>query len=101
VEEVPVRCLSPEDLLTEARVAADAVDFYSCDAEGYDAQLTRMFLEINGFRPAVVQFEWAWHHDHNDTKVNEIIEVVKTLHARGYKVVKDTDEIIAMAPTFS
>eukprot|EP00413_Alexandrium_margalefii_P042538 CAMPEP_0204602164 /NCGR_PEP_ID=MMETSP0661-20131031/56483_1 /ASSEMBLY_ACC=CAM_ASM_000606 /TAXON_ID=109239 /ORGANISM="Alexandrium margalefi, Strain AMGDE01CS-322" /LENGTH=278 /DNA_ID=CAMNT_0051613101 /DNA_START=30 /DNA_END=866 /DNA_ORIENTATION=- len=101
VEELPVRCLSPADLLEEVGLSPGEVDFYSCDAEGYDAPLTRMFLEMKGFNPAVVQFEWAWHHDHNETKVEMISRVVRMLHERGYDIAKDTDEIVAIASTLA
>jgi len=96
VEELPVRCLSPADLLAEVGASPEAVDFYSCDAEGYDAQLTDLFLGLEGFSPAVVQFEWAWHHDHNETKVGLISQVVRELHRRGYDIAKDSDELVAV-----
>lgn len=96
VEEAPVRCLSPSDLLREVGVEPEAVGFYSCDAEGYDSQLTKMFLGLPSFKPAVVQFEWAWHHDHNTTKMELIAEVVRSLHGRGYNIAKDGDEIVAV-----
>merc|ERR1712113_878864 len=65
IEEVPVRCLSPRDLLAEVHVQPEMVVHLKIDAEGYDAILLNHFLELKGFAPAIMQFEWEWSFKDN------------------------------------
>eukprot|EP00421_Protoceratium_reticulatum_P011614 CAMPEP_0168398780 /NCGR_PEP_ID=MMETSP0228-20121227/21755_1 /TAXON_ID=133427 /ORGANISM="Protoceratium reticulatum, Strain CCCM 535 (=CCMP 1889)" /LENGTH=249 /DNA_ID=CAMNT_0008412293 /DNA_START=137 /DNA_END=883 /DNA_ORIENTATION=+ len=58
VQGVPVRCLSPADLLSEAGLAPEALDVLFVDAEGLDLDIVRDFAALEGLRPSLVKFEW-------------------------------------------
>lgn len=98
INELPVRCATPADLMADVGASARDVAFLAVDTEGFDAQLLAMFLGLQGFDPAVVQFEWAGHHSNDTTKVEALRDIAMALHARGYELRKEQENMIARIP---
>jgi len=95
IDELPVRCATPSDLVADVGASAEHVAFMAVDTEGFDAQLLAMFFELPGFEPSVVQFEWAGHHGNETAKVGALADIVRALHARGYELRKEHENMVA------
>jgi len=95
IQELPIRCATPADLISEVGASAQDVAYLAIDAEGFDAQLLALFLELRDFSPALVQFEWFGHHGNETSKVAALSGVSRALHARGYELRKEGENLVA------
>lgn len=77
IEADPVRCLTFSTLFEEAKI--QRVDFLQIDAEGYDAEVLRLF-DVGGRRPPIVRFE----HKHLNRSAHEA--AIEQLLDLGYRV---------------
>lgn len=89
IEAVPVRCVTPTSLFAELQLEPESLDFLVVDAEGYDVKLVDLFLALDRFRPAYLQFEW----EHLDGQAEAFSETVSALAARGYDVHRGTRDM--------
>jgi len=96
IEEVRVPCHTPSGLLAAADMGPEAVDVLIVDAEGYDTQLVSMFAELRGFDPVIVMFEWHLHLN-KPAKLNDLVSLVRDLHARGYEIHRHNHDVVAVA----
>jgi len=102
VEEVPVPCVTPPQLLAAAAAQPQDVDFMIVDAEGLDIEIVHTLLGNPRFQPAVLQFEWV-HATHNFTGRMRGIEdrtmrILRMLARRGYSIDRMGVDMVAMAP---
>jgi len=81
-----VPCITFQTLFEN--LGLDYVDFLQIDAEGYDAELLRLF-DIPTRRPAIVRFE------HKHLTRREHVGCVKLLAGSGYKVWFSPDDTLA------
>ena len=81
VETLRVRCLTPQALLREAGLSADAVDVLALDLEGLDGEVLRAFLALPGFRPRLVIFESNILLQRSPTLTQRLF---RSLSRRGY-----------------
>jgi FkbM family methyltransferase len=90
IEAEPVRCLTVASLLEEA--GTDRVDLLQIDAEGYDAEILRLF-DVPRRRPPIIRFEHkhlsrSTHH----AAVTELVDL-------GYQIaIGDGDTLAYSAP---
>jgi FkbM family methyltransferase len=77
VESEPVRCLTFTTLLREA--GRERVDLLQIDAEGYDAELLRLF-DVAARKPAIVRFE------HSHLSRNDYETCLSSLIGQGYRI---------------
>jgi FkbM family methyltransferase len=86
IEPVEVECVTFEDLLA----GADRVDLLQIDAEGYDAEIVRMF-DFDRWHPSIVNFESVHlsQADHDS--------VIGHLVRHGYKVTTTGVDTLAYA----
>mmetsp|Transcript_8086 Transcript_8086/g.12210 ORF Transcript_8086/g.12210 Transcript_8086/m.12210 type:complete len:223 (-) Transcript_8086:126-794(-) len=96
IEAVHVQCHTPASLLAETQLEPRDVDVLILDAEGYDTELMHMFLAMDGFAPASIMFEWHLHAN-NASKLGELLQLVRAVHARGYDVHRHNHDIVAVA----
>jgi len=96
IEELRVRCLTPASLMRELEAGPEAVDVLIMDAEGYDTQLVGMFMELEGFRPATIMFEWHLHGN-DPGKLEDLVHLARDLHARGYELHRHNHDVLAVA----
>lgn len=79
IEEIPVRCLSVEELLREQRIAAGAVKALIIDCQGMDGAILRgIDFAAIGLRPAFIFYE------HSEMKTGERIQTLEHLWGHGY-----------------
>jgi len=93
VEEVPVKCHTASTLLQEVGMQVGSVDYLMIDAEGYDAEILGSFMDLPGFSPAVIIFEWAFHHASRG-KLHMLPDITNNWSQRGYAVYKDLDNLV-------
>lgn len=93
VESLPVKCHTPATLLKEVRMEPRDVDFLFIDAEGYDAEILQLFRSLPGFNPAVIIFEWAFHHA-SRKKLHLLPDAANYWSQKGYAVYKDQDNLV-------
>jgi FkbM family methyltransferase len=90
IEAEPVRCLTVASLLEEA--GTDRVDLLQIDAEGYDAEILRLF-DVPRRRPPIIRFE----HKHLSRSTHHA--AVAELVDLGYQVaIGDGDTLAYRAP---
>lgn len=95
IEEVPVRCHTPSTLLKALDIDASAIDVLLMDTEGYDTQLMNLFVDMKGFNPVTIQFEWHLH-DNEPARLAALVELVLALHTRGYDIHRHNHDVVAM-----
>ena len=86
IEAEEVRCLTVSSILEEAGV--ERVDLVQIDAEGYDAELLRLF-DVPSRRPAIIQFE----HKHLPRPAHRA--AVESLLDVGYRVAIGNGDTLA------
>mmetsp|Transcript_924 Transcript_924/g.3254 ORF Transcript_924/g.3254 Transcript_924/m.3254 type:complete len:135 (+) Transcript_924:639-1043(+) len=84
---------SSRSLLEHTNLRASEVDLLVIDAEGYDAEILDLFNGLPDFDPAIVIFEWAFHHKSRG-KLPMVVKVANFLSDRGYMSYKDGDNLI-------
>jgi FkbM family methyltransferase len=89
IEAEEVRCLTISSLLQEA--GTERVDLLQIDAEGYDAEILRLF-DVPRRRPAIVRFE----HKHLPRVAHH--SAVESLLALGYQVAIGDGDTLAYRP---
>jgi FkbM family methyltransferase len=86
IEATAVECVTFEELLD----GVERVDLLQIDAEGYDAELVRMF-DFERWRPSIVNFESAHlSHDDHDAAMRRLV-------AHGYGLSQTGFDTIAYA----
>jgi FkbM family methyltransferase len=91
IEAEEVRCLTVSSMLEEA--GTERVDLLQIDAEGYDAEILRLF-DVPRRRPAIVRFE----HKHLPRGAHHT--AVESLLALGYQVaIGDGDTLAYRSPS--
>lgn len=86
IEEMSVRCVTPSGLLKEVNVDMQDLVTFILDAEGYDNEILSVFLTLDGFAPAYVQFEGS----------PKGLFLVKQLALRGYHVYQVRHDFIGV-----
>jgi len=86
IETETVRCITVATLFREA--AIESVDLLQIDAEGYDAELLRLF-DVPSRRPAIVRFE----HKHLTADAHN--DAVAMLVREGYRVAVGDGDTLA------
>jgi FkbM family methyltransferase len=89
IETEEVRCLTISDMLAEAGI--ERVDLLQIDAEGYDAEILRLF-DVPRRRPPIIRFE----HKHlpRSTHRSTVAELVDL----GYQVASGDGDTLAYRP---
>lgn len=82
--EVPI--ISPKSWLNGLGVTPTEVDIFFVDAEGFDVQIMNSFLQLEGFKPEVVQFEW--------TGEQEPAPLLRQFAGMGYDVYQDHQDMV-------
>lgn len=99
IENISVRCVTPQKILEEAGILAEEVAYLKMDAEGYDAQLLTMFLDVDKFSPALIQWEFFVSHDshlNKDELATDMRLAVETLANRSYRTYMKGDNLVAV-----
>eukprot|EP00415_Alexandrium_ostenfeldii_P000557 UN0557 len=91
--EIPVKCHTAASLLQDVRMQVEDVDYLFIDAEGYDAEILGSFTDLPGFNPAVIIFEWGFHHASRG-KLHMLPEIANRWSRKGYAVYKSLDNIV-------
>jgi len=91
IETEEVRCIQFETLFREHRLPH--VDLLQIDAEGYDAELLRLF-DLPARRPAIVRYE----HKHLRREIQE--QTVEALIRQDYQVCLSLDDTLAYCPHY-
>jgi len=91
VVSIGVPCYSPADTLKIAGFAADTVGVFAVDAEGFDAEIVRAFLDLPDFRPEIIKFECTWIDRDGagkgcDVNHRSMHEMRESLVNKGYSV---------------
>eukprot|EP00438_Fugacium_kawagutii_P006225 Skav219213 [mRNA] locus=scaffold537:223630:224322:+ [translate_table: standard] len=95
---IPVKCPSVATLLEELQLEISQVGLLIIDAEGLDTMLLEDFLSLPGFKPSVLQWEYA-HHEMFPSRGayrNATFRVVKQLSERGYDVMALKHDMVAV-----
>lgn len=99
-EEVPVRCLSPAELLGEVGLRPEDVDAITVDVEGLETQLLGLFLDLEGFAPLVVEFDVFTAKYVQDSESHflssSLLPLIARLAATGYDVHHSADGAVAL-----
>jgi len=96
IEEVRVRCHTPATLLEQIGARPEAVDVLLLDVEGYDVEIVNMFLELQGFAPTTIMFEWHLHGN-DPAKLDALVNLARKLHARGYELHRHNHDVVAVS----
>ena len=83
IETEEIKCITFQDLIEECRI--DHVDLLKVDAEGFDAEIIRLF-PFHLIRPYIVHFERKHLSD------LELTGCLERLVSCGYKFANDGDE---------
>eukprot|EP00416_Gambierdiscus_australes_P002920 CAMPEP_0171133262 /NCGR_PEP_ID=MMETSP0766_2-20121228/125964_1 /TAXON_ID=439317 /ORGANISM="Gambierdiscus australes, Strain CAWD 149" /LENGTH=278 /DNA_ID=CAMNT_0011596633 /DNA_START=203 /DNA_END=1040 /DNA_ORIENTATION=+ len=102
VQEIRTACVTPARLLDTLAASPRDVDLAIVDAEGVDAEVVDMLTALDGFRPAVLQFEWG-HVNNNSTgrqanRVERTLRVLRRLARWNYTLFRMGVDIVALAP---
>jgi FkbM family methyltransferase len=90
IDSHEVDCLTFEDLLS----GVTRVDLLQIDAEGYDAEVVRLF-DFDRWRPSIVNFE----HKHLPRDEHE--SAMRRLISYGYRIARTGDDTIGYAPQYA
>lgn len=91
IKGFPVPCFTAAELLRKLKVPPSDVDFITVDAEGHDEDIVEMLLPLEGFRPAVLKFEWSY-----GSRGPRLARIVNGLARRGYNVHKSQQDLVAV-----
>jgi len=92
VMELEVQCVVPATLLQQVQVAPASIDAIVVDVEGQEKWVLKALLELDGFQPIAIYFEWTSAF----ADVGELLQLVQNLAARGYDVYRNGQDIAAV-----
>lgn len=90
-----IRCISPSGLLNELGVEAKNIDMIHMDCEGHDLQILELFIELDGFAPMILKFQW--YHETVNNGHKQISSVMRKLSTKGYDLHTHGLDVFAIA----